>query len=232
MKILALETSGIVAGAAILDGDMIISEFILNNKLTHSQTLMPIIDEIVKKSGTDLKSIDYIACSAGPGSFTGLRIGAATAKGFGISLGKEVIGVPTLDALAYGIFNNDKIICPIIDARRSEVYTGFYTWDNGKFVNLTENTVMHIDDVLKKADSFDKEVIFLGDGVKVHKDKILGNKKFSEAPASCNMPKASLIGVLAKEMILEEKIEKFEIKYLRKPQAERERLEKEKSKGN
>jgi len=228
MKILALETSGTVAGAALVEDEMILSEFILNNKLTHSQTVMPLVDEILKRAETDISEVDYFACSQGPGSFTGLRIGAATAKGFGLSLNKPVIGVPTLDALAYGIFNNDKIICPIIDARRNEVYTGFYTWDNGKFKKLCENEALHIDEVLSRAAVYNKEVVFLGDGIKVHGDRILGNEKFSVAPPSCNMPRAGNVASLAREMILSGNINKLEIEYLRKPQAERERLEKEK----
>ena len=101
MKILALDTSGLVASAAITEDGKTIAEYTLNYKLTHSQTIMPMIDEIVKMSETDLSTIDYIACAAGPGSFTGLRIGAATAKGLAHGLNKKMIAVPTLEALAY-----------------------------------------------------------------------------------------------------------------------------------
>lgn len=227
MKILALETSGVVAGAVLIEDNMILSEFVLNNKLTHSQTIMPMVDEVLKKAQRDISEIDYFACSNGPGSFTGLRIGAATVKGFGLSLKKPVIGVPTLDALAYGIFNNEKIICPMTDARRSEVYTGFYTWEKGKFKRLSENAVLHIDRVLSLAEEYNKEVIFLGDGIKIHGEKILQYEKFSLAPACCNMPRASNVAVLAREMILSGEAGEFKIEYLQKSQAERERLQKE-----
>ncbi len=96
--------------------------------MTHSQTILPMIDEISHKIELDLSTVDYIACSCGPGSFTGLRIGAATAKGLALGGNIDVVAVPTLDALAYNVFDTDAIICPIMDARRQQVYTAFYQW--------------------------------------------------------------------------------------------------------
>ena len=100
MKILALDTTGQVASVAIADEEKLIGEYTINYKMTHSQTIMPMIDDVVSMIDIDLSEIDYIACSQGPGSFTGLRIGAATAKGLALGLNKKVVPVPTLDALA------------------------------------------------------------------------------------------------------------------------------------
>lgn len=137
MKILALDTTGQVASVALADEEKLIGEYTINYKMTHSQTIMPMVDAVVKMTDFDLSTVDYIACSQGPGSFTGLRIGAATAKGLALGLNKKIVPVPTLDALAYNIFETDKIICPIMDARRSQVYTALYQWEDGKLQNLT-----------------------------------------------------------------------------------------------
>ena len=130
MKIAAIDSSGLVASAAILQDDLILAEYTLCYKKTHSQTLMPMLEEICRMTELDLQSLDAIAVSKGPGSFTGLRIGSATAKGLGLALGKPVIGVPTVDALACNLFGVQDLICPIMDARRNQVYTGLYTFEN------------------------------------------------------------------------------------------------------
>ncbi|MBQ0058447.1 MAG: tRNA (adenosine(37)-N6)-threonylcarbamoyltransferase complex dimerization subunit type 1 TsaB, partial [Lachnospiraceae bacterium] len=124
MKIIAMDTSGMVATVAILEDDNLIAEYTINYKLTHSQTIMPMLDEIVKMTHQDLSSFDGIAVAAGPGSFTGLRIGSATAKGIAQVLDKPIIEVPTLKAMAANFFGSDALICPIMDARRQQVYNG------------------------------------------------------------------------------------------------------------
>ena len=118
MKILALDTTGLVASAAIVDESKTIAEFTTNYKKTHSQTIMPMIEAIRNMAEIELNDIDYIACASGPGSFTGLRIGAATAKGLAHGLDKKIIPVPTLDALAYNLAYCSSLIVPIMDARR------------------------------------------------------------------------------------------------------------------
>ena len=127
MKLLALDSSGLVASAAIVDDNITIAEYTVNYKKTHSQTLLPMLDEIKRMTELDLHTIDAIAIAAGPGSFTGLRIGAATAKGLGLALEIPIIPVPTVDSLAYNLYGSDKLICPLMDARRNQVYTGLYT---------------------------------------------------------------------------------------------------------
>ncbi len=128
MKVLAIDSSGLTATVALVDESQTIAEYTVNYQKTHSQTLLPMIDEIVKMTETDLQMIDAIAVAGGPGSFTGLRIGSATAKGLGLALGKPLVSVPTVDALAYNVYGCRDIICPVMDARRNQVYTGIYTF--------------------------------------------------------------------------------------------------------
>lgn len=234
MKILAIDTTGQTASAAIAEGDKLIAEFTLNYKLTHSQTIMPMIAEICEKSETNPKEVEYIACDSGPGSFTGLRIGAATAKGLALALGKEIVPVPTLDALAYNVFEADKIICPIMDARRSQVYTAFYRWDNGRLCRLTEMMAISIDEVIEMAEGYGQKVIFLGDGVPVHREKLSLYADFVYAPAHCSLQRAASVAALAMVLAREGKAvasNAFEPIYLRKSQAEREREERLQGEG-
>ena len=112
MKILAIDSSGLVASVAVTEDDSLIAEYTTNYKKTHSQTLLPMLDEVKKMIELDLSCIDAIAVSAGPGSFTGLRIGSATAKGLGLALDKPIISVPTVDALAMNVYGTDHIVCP------------------------------------------------------------------------------------------------------------------------
>ena len=229
MNILAVEASGSVAGVAYVEDNVLKAEFTLNHKMTHSQTLMPLIGEIKEKLSLDLSDIDYIACSQGPGSFTGLRIGAATAKGIAMGIKRDIIPVSSLAGLAYNIFMTDALICPIIDARRNQVYTALYEWEGDRLVNVSPDKITMIDDALNEAAIFERPVIFVGDGIFVHRDKILANEDFVIAPASCNMPRAASIASLGR-VIAEEggNIEgsKFVPVYLRKSQAERELEEK------
>mgnify|MGYP004453950509 FL=1 len=173
MKILAIESSGLVASAAIVDDDLLKAEFTINNKLTHSETLLPMIRSMCDISGMKLEEIDAIAVSAGPGSFTGLRIGAATAKGIALALDKPVVSVPTLMSLGWPLSRiTDAIICPIMDARRSQVYCAAYQGGS----SLIDEDACDIHEFIAKLAGLypdtEKEFIFVGDGVPVHSDTI------------------------------------------------------------
>ena len=126
MKILALDSSGLVASVALAEDDNLIAEYTVQYKKTHSQTLLPMLEEISKMVELDLAAVDAIAVAAGPGSFTGLRIGSATAKGLAFALQKPIVPVPTVDGLAYQMYVAQSLVCPIMDARRNQVYTGIY----------------------------------------------------------------------------------------------------------
>ncbi len=230
MKILAVETSSLVASAAIVVDDIMIAEYTMNYKKTHSQTLLPMIDEICKMTSFELEQIDAIAVSAGPGSFTGLRIGSATAKGLGLALLKPLIHVPTVEAMAYNIFDTDKLICPIMDARRNQVYTGIYKNIEGNVEVIKGQCVVMIDELLDELEKIGKEVIFLGDGVPVFKEII--DEKLSLhhifAPSHMNRQRAGAVAELAKKYYVEGKIENADDHspdYLRLSQAERELAE-------
>ena len=164
MRILGVDSSGMVASVALVEDDLLVAEYSVNYKKTHSQTLLPMLDEIVKMTELDLNTIDAIAVAAGPGSFTGLRIGAATVKGLGLALEKPVISVPTCHGLAYNLWGSDKLICPIMDARRSQVYTGIYEFTKDGMQVLLDQSAMDIRALAEKLNAMGREVIFLGDG--------------------------------------------------------------------
>lgn len=234
-KILAIDSSGLVASAAVIYGDELIAEYTVNYKKTHSQTLLPMLDEIKRMTELDLESIDAIAVAAGPGSFTGLRIGSATAKGLGLALKKPLIPVPTVDGLAYNLYGVEKLICPIMDARRNQVYTGVYRfsrregqWEMDVVKKQCAVPIFGLIDFLNEAG---EEVVFLGDGVPVFKESIAANIKmdYSFAPAHMNRQRAASIGALGMVYLKQGKIQTaagHEPEYLRMSQAERERLEK------
>jgi len=230
MKILAIDSSGLVASAAIIEDENMVAEYTINYKKTHSQTLLPMIDEIVKMTDTDLSTIDAIAIAGGPGSFTGLRIGSATAKGLGLALNKPLIHIPTVDGLAFNLYGTDKIICPIMDAKRNQVYTGLYEFNNEQFHIIESQMAVSIDEIVDKINTMGRTVIFVGDGISVYEKQIQEMIKvdFSFAPAHLNKQRAAAVGTLAKKYFEEGKIEtatEHKPDYLRLSQAERERLE-------
>lgn len=234
MKILALDSSGLVASVAYMEDDTLGAEYSTNYKKTHSQTLLPMLDEIRKMVELDLSGVDVIAVAAGPGSFTGLRIGSATAKGLGLALGAKLAAVPTVDALAMNLYGCDKLICPVMDARRSQVYTGLYTFEkqDGSYALHAQLTqcALSVQELAGKINETGREVIFLGDGVPVYQNvfKELLQVPYSFAPASCNRQRAACVAVLGAEYAKAGKLvgaDAFAPEYLRMSQAERERME-------
>ena len=228
MKILAIESSAIVASVAIVEDEKIIAEYTMNNKKTHSQTLLPMIDEICKLVEYDLTEIDAIAVSAGPGSFTGLRIGSATAKGLGLALKKPLIHVPTVEAMAYNFFSTEDYIVPIMDARRNQVYTGIYEKTGSRAKEVLPQCIMMIEELLVKINELQHSVLFLGDGVpafqKLIEEKAEVPVRF--APANLNHQTAGAVAELAKIYFAEGRMEtaaEHAPDYLRLSQAERER---------
>lgn len=233
MKILALDSSGLTASVAVVEDHIMVGEYTINYKKTHSQTLLPMLDRLAVEIELDLNTVDYIAIAAGPGSFTGLRIGSATAKGLGLALEKPLVHVPTVDALAYNFYGTDKVICPLMDARRNQVYTGLYQFQSSEFKVLKEQCAVGIEEILAMVNQLGKEVIFLGDGVPVYKEIIeeILEVPYVLAPAHANRQRAAAVAVLAQQYIAQGKIEtaaEHQPDYLRLSQAERERLEKQK----
>jgi len=240
MKILALDSSGLTASVAIVEDDRLTAEYSIHYKKTHSQTLVPMLDEIRSMTELDLSTVDAIAVAAGPGSFTGLRIGSATAKGLGLALGKPIIPVPTVDGLAWQMYGTDKLICPIMDARRNQVYTGLYEFlavegssplRYGLYI-IKKQCAVPIEEIAKCCNDWGREVIFLGDGVPVFAEMLekLMQVPYSFAPPHRRMQSAAAVGVYGRELYKQgvyESAAAHRPDYLRMSQAERERLEKE-----
>lgn len=227
MKILALDASGIVASVAIASEEEIIAEYTIKHKKTHSQTLLPMIDKVLKFAEVDLKDIEYIAATEGPGSFTGLRIGAATAKGLSQALNIPIVNVPTLEALAYNIVELDKLICPIMDARRGNVFAAIYKMSNEGLEVIRKQEALPIEDLIKDINALEKNIIFVGDGINVHKDYIKNYLRadYIFAPAYLREQKAASVVGVALDYIKKNKYvqsKDFKPVYLRKSQAERE----------
>lgn len=236
MKILALDSSGLVASVAVAEDDTLLAEYTVNYKKTHSQTLLPMLDEIARMTELDLNTIDAVAVAGGPGSFTGLRIGAATAKGLGLVLGKPLVNIPTVDGLAYNLFGVEKVICPLMDARRNQVYTGIYTFDGGEFRVLAPQMAIAVEEIAGRLNELGREVIFLGDGVPVYCEilRTLLQVPYQFAPAHLNRQRASSVAALAMEYVRAGKTEtaaEHKPEYLRVSQAERERAAKEAKKN-
>lgn len=233
MRILAIDGSGLVASVAITDGGELLGEYTTNFKKTHSETLLPMVDALVSMLDVELASIDAIAVAGGPGSFTGLRIAAATAKGLGMALNKPIISVPTVDGMAYNMWSSANIICPIMDARRGQVYTGLYKFDaEGNMITVLPQCADAFEHIAQIINDNGCAVTFLGDGVPVFRDMIAEIIKvpYSFAPAHMNRQRASAIAALAEILYANGEFEsaaEHRPIYLRQSQAERELAEKE-----
>ena len=245
MRVLAIDSYGLTATVEVVEDTQTVAEYTINYKKTHSQTLLPMIDEVVKMTELDLNTIDAIAVAGGPGSFTGLRIGSATAKGLGFALNKPLIHVPTVDGLAYNVYGCEDIICPIMDARRNQVYTGIYTFSKKAGTKEGSNLVepvfqvikmqmaVSIEELAERLNRYRRPVVFLGDGVPVY-ENILAEKltvPYSFAPAYMNRQRAAVVGTLGIQYYKAGKFETAEEHrpdYLRVSQAERERAQREK----
>jgi tRNA threonylcarbamoyl adenosine modification protein YeaZ/ribosomal-protein-alanine acetyltransferase len=224
MKILAVDTSTSAATVAIMEDGRLISEYILNIDRAHSQKIMGIIDDLFKKSGLTPSEIDLYACSAGPGSFTGLRIGAAIIKGMAQTFNKPIAGVPTLDALAYNLYNCTGLVCPMLDAQRGMVYSSLYLWEKGSLKKLVDLRVIPIEDLIKLVGDKAMPATFLGDGALLFEDDLRkGLKECYIAPADSLLPRASSCARIAMEMYDKGSLDtynSFRLTYIRKSQAE------------
>lgn len=226
MKILAIDTSGNVASASLIDEQKVIGEININYKQNHSVTIVPIIDYLLNMVDVDLKNIDFLACTCGPGSFTGLRIGAATIKAIAHVFNKKIIPISTLEVLAYNVFMTDKFIVPIIDAKAERIFAGIYIWENNKLKNIYKDQATTIRDILDYIKKNTIDPIFIGDGSIIYKSII--KEYFNEenfVPIGFNMQKSSSLGNLAIDYAKENKFvdyNNFYIDYIRKPQAQRE----------
>ncbi len=229
LKVLALDTSSIVASVAVMNDDILLGEYTLNHNKTHSQKLVPMIQELLSSLELEPSDIDVFAVSKGPGSFTGLRIGIVTAKTLAYSLDKPVIGVPTLDVLAHNIPFCSHLICPIMDARNNQVYTALFEWVLAGQKRLTEYMGIKIEElaeIIRKKINKEEKVIFVGDGVRIYKPFF--SKELGEgcifAPNNLLLQRASSVAEIALNLAYKDNNEDcFSLVpfYLRKSQAER-----------
>ncbi len=221
MKILAMDTSSVNATVAICDENRILGEYTVSNERAHSQIIMPMLESLLNHCSLTIKDIDVFAVALGPGSFTGLRIGISAMKTLAQSLSKPIIGVSSLEEVASSFFGTDKIVCPIFDARRNEVYNALYLNGN-KYVS---ERVVDFDELLIELSQ--KQVIFAGDAIIKYRDKILSfnNPNWLIAPGSLSMQRASALASVALRRAVDSDFDNlYDLSpiYLRLPQAERE----------
>jgi tRNA threonylcarbamoyladenosine biosynthesis protein TsaB len=226
MNILALDTSAAAASVAIVREGRLICECYLNRGLTHSQVLMQLLDNALSAADLHIQEVGAIACSVGPGSFTGVRIGVATARGLTSALGVRAVGINTLDALGYNAAGFAGRVCPMMDARRGQVYCAVY--ENGDFSQpAMEYDALSLEEAVLRAGA----AVFVGDAAHIYRDRILAIQKEARfLPEGHNLQRASSVAALA-ALRLERgeggSADSLVPFYLRRPQAERERLARE-----
>ena len=226
MKLLCIDASGKSAACAVYQDGKTVAESFINSGLTHSQTLLPLVDKMLTDAKITIDDIDTFAVTNGPGSFTGLRIGMALVMG--LAGERNCIGVPTLDALAYNLIDRDGIIIPVMDARRNQVYTALYRCKDGVITKLYEDSAISVEEVLQRAMEFNGEKIWiLGDGAYLFENKsdIISfpeNEKLFPTGTGIALASKNFKAVSPREL---------KINYLRLSQAERELKERQKN-GN
>lgn len=231
MKVLALDTSTIMTTVAVLDENNLLGEYSLNQDMSHSEKLVPMIEEVLDSIDLKIKDIDLFGVATGPGSFTGLRIGVTTIKTFAHLFNKPVLGVSTLEALAFNLPYNQTIV-PMIDARRNRVYTGIYSWKENELVNIMEPTTMDIDELLDNLNKDHNNIVMNGDGSILYKDKIqkvLAEKvRFSTINNnSCSAASVGELALMKYKKGYKDNFYTLVPEYLRESQAQRELNEKE-----
>lgn len=231
MKILAFETSAIAASVALLEDDRLIGEYYQNCGQTHSKTLMKMAQDLMDNCDVKISDLDAIACAAGPGSFTGVRIGVAAAKGMAWGAEKPCVGVSTLEAMAYQANAFEGIICCAMDARRAQVYCALFESHDGQIRRLSEDQAISIEELAQELKKYEKPKIMVGDGAMLCYNSI-GRMLpgCSCMPEHQRMQRASGVAIAARAHLLngdEPNGAMLVPNYLRLSQAERERLQKE-----
>ena len=234
MLILAFETSAKAASVALLEGDKLLSESYQNTGMTHSQTLMVMAEDMLKQCGKTARDVDAVAVAEGPGSFTGVRIGVAAAKGF--AWGREIpcYGVSTLEAMAQSLGIYDGYICPVMDARRSQVYNALFEADRGEITRIREDRAISMDDLAEDVKKLEKPVFWVGDGSILCYNTLLERVPSLVLPPEHRMHQRAVgVGIIAARQIragISGDAAALTPNYLRLSQAERERMEREQKK--
>ena len=229
MKILAVDTSASPVSAALVDSGRLMGEFFLNTKTTHSQTLMPIIESLLKTTGTDIKDIDVFAVNSGPGSFTGVRIGVASVKGLTMPLNKPCAGVSTLESMAYCMPYESGIICAVMDARCAQVYNALFEMENGIPKRITPDRALSIEELKQELQKYNEKIYLVGDGSEICRKAFEKMENAVLVPENIRFQHAYGTAKAAERMAEENRLCTSDMlmpTYLRLPQAERERLAK------
>lgn len=229
MIVLAIESSSGVAGVAVLDNDKLVYEVYHHHKRNHSLILMPLVEEALTACETQLDKIDIFAVSSGPGSFTGLRIGISTVKGLAQAVEKPIAAIPTLDTLAYNIPPSEGVVCPILDARRDQVYTCIYKWNGDNYTKLSTYKAIPVTDLIELLLPYKQPIMFVGDGMTPYRDTL--RERLGEyalfAPPHLSQQHASTTAWLGLKYAMEGKCihyNELEPFYLRQSQAEQKKL--------
>jgi tRNA threonylcarbamoyladenosine biosynthesis protein TsaB len=229
MKILSVDSSATVASVALCEDGRLLAEYTLNNKNTHSETLLPMIESALSFFSLDACDIDLFAVSSGPGSFTGVRIGTATIKGLAFAMDKPCLGVSTLEAIAYNLRFHRGLICPVMNARREQVYTALFRSDGENLTRLMDDSAIAISELDAILAKYGEEVAFAGDGYDIC---IRGLKLSAVRPVPERLRHQSAFSVaeVAYKKYLNGDADSdrtLGVDYLRPSQAERERAERE-----
>jgi len=228
MLIFAVDTCSMSSSAAIADEERVLAQFTVNHKKTHSEKIMPQIDSMLKASDIVLDDIDVMAAAVGPGSFTGVRIGVATIKGFALALNKPCVAVSSIEALAYSVKSFKGIVSPILDARRNQVYNAVFKSDAREIERLTPDRAISLSELLDELSKTEENIIFVGDGVPVFKNEIenvLKNRAyFAPKPLVYNLASSvAEVGIRKYEIGETVKPELLTPEYVRLSQAEQEK---------
>ena len=228
MLILALESSALTASVAICDGERLLGEYTVNNGNTHSETLLPMAEALLRDLRISISEIDLFAVSVGPGSFTGIRIGVSTLKGLAFGTKKPCIGVSTLEAMAYNLHIPNGLICPVMNARRKQVYTALFRESNGKMERLIDDSAISVEELDQILATYHEPVYLVGDGYDLAVENLthtLGSTpERLRYQSAASIAKAAYIAYSEGSYVSDNDIKPI---YLRPCQAERERMEKE-----
>lgn len=225
MKILAVDTTASPVSAALVSDGVLLGEMYLNIKTTHSQTLMPLVSTLLKTTGTDIADIDLFAVNAGPGSFTGVRIGVSSVKGMSMPLGKPCAAVSTLEAMAYCMPYTDGIVCAVMDARCAQVYNAMFLLSDGEVTRLTEDRALPVSELKEELKNYDGTIYLVGDGADLCYKSFGDMENVVLTPPNIRFQHAYGTAVAALKLADEGKLmtsEELMPTYLRIPQAERE----------
>jgi len=225
MKILAVDTSASPVSVALTDNSRLVGELYLNIKTTHSQTLMPLIESILKTTNTNINDIDIFAVNAGPGSFTGVRIGVASIKGLSMPLNKPCASVSTLESMAYCMPYKNGIVCAVMDARCSQVYNALFRLNNNIPERLTPDRALSIDELSAELRTYSENIYLVGDGAEICSKAFSDIQNISLTPENIRFQHAYGTAMAAQKMSEQNALctsDSLMPIYLRLPQAERE----------